>query len=97
MFIPLKNLIPQALRRNKIAPQVEATLVLKEFNKIAQAVWGEKFNQYAKALYLKDKVLTVAVLSSIMVTEVRLNKNNLINSINTTFGYPAVKDIRLII
>lgn len=95
-FIPLKNLIPHALRRNKIAPQVEATLVLKEFNKIARLVWGDKINQQAKALYVKNKVLTVAVLSSVIASEIRLNKNNIINSINGSLGQLVVKDIRIL-
>lgn len=95
-FIPLKNLIPHALRRNKIAAQVEATLVLKEFNKIAKTVWGEQVMTDFKPLYVKDKILTIAVISAALATEIRLNKNNIINFINESFNQLVIKDIRIL-
>lgn len=95
-LIPIKRLIPQALRRNKIEPQIEATLILEEFNKIAEKVWGNKIHEEAKALYVKDRVLTLAVLSSTVASEIRLNKNNIINSINEYFKREVVKDIRIL-
>lgn len=96
-IIPIKNLIPQALRRNKIEPQIEATLILEEFNKIAERVWGDKIHEETRALYVKDKILTLAVLSSTVASEIRLNKNNILNSINEHFNKEVVKDIRILI
>jgi len=97
MTIPLKDLIPQALKRNKINSQVEATLILEEFNKIAETVWGQKIHDEIKALYVKNKILTLAALSSTVATEIRLNKNNIINSLNEKFDRETVKEIKIII
>jgi len=95
-FIPLKNLLRKTLIKNKISSQVEAALVLEEFNKIVIGVWGAKVISDAKALYVKDKILTIAVISPALATEIKLNKNNIIDSINETFGQLVIKDIRVL-
>lgn len=95
-LIPLKNLLPQALKKNKISAQVEASLVLEEFEKAAVKKWGEKIRNEAKAMYLKNKILYVAVLSSVVASELKMHTNYLITLINETTGNETVKDIRLL-
>lgn len=95
-LIPLKNLLPHSLKRNKIFAQVEAVQIIEEFNKIAKLAWGDDVDKEVKGLYVKDKVLTVAVLGSVVASEIRLNKSNIINSINEIFSQKVLTDIRLL-
>lgn len=95
-LIPLKNLLPHSLKRNKIFAQVEAVQIIEEFNKIAKLAWGKDVDQEVKALYVKDRVLTVAVLGSVVASEIRLNKGNIINSINEYFSQKVLTDLRII-
>ena len=95
-FIPLKNLLRKTLIKNKISSQVEAALVLEEFNKIVIGVWGPKVISDAKALYVKDKILTLAVISAALATEIKLNKKNIIDSLNDVFDKEVIKDLRIL-
>lgn len=77
--------------------QIEAALVLKQFEKELNKLMGEEISEKAKAVSLKNQVLTVAVLSSAMASEVKLREAELIESINRFFEREVVKSLRFIV
>lgn len=77
--------------------QVEAALVVKKFDEIAIEIWGAEIAKEIKALYIKDKILTVAVLSSAMSSELRFQENEIIKKLNQHFDKELVYKIRFLI
>jgi hypothetical protein len=56
--------------------------------------WGEEGKKLAKAIYVKNGVLVIACLSSIMAAEIRLKEQGLLNRINNKYGEMQVKKVR---
>jgi len=97
MFQPIKNLLPKSLERSKIGRQVEISMILEEFNRVVEKILGEKATRRIKPLYLKNKVITVATLSSVLAQELKLNEEKIIKKINEKFGREIVLKLRYLI
>ena len=95
MWLPLSNLIPPALRKAGIAGQVNNSIVCEEFNKIAGAILGE-MAQRAQAVYLKNRELHVAVLSSVVSSELKLYEQDILKALADKFGAGKVERIRFL-
>jgi hypothetical protein len=96
-FTPIGSLIDKALDRTGIRRQVQATLILDKFNNLCYQKWGDKAEGKVKALYVKNKVLTVACLNSSLAQEIQLNAHIFIKEINKNFGEAEVERIRFVL
>jgi len=97
MFHPLKNLLPKSLERSKIGRQVEIAMVLEEFTKVVSQMFGEKTGKKVRPMYLKNKIITVATLSSVLAQELKLNEIKIIKKINEKFGREVVERLRYLV
>lgn len=77
--------------------QIEAALVLKQFEKELKKLMGEEIGEKVKAVSLKNQSLTVAVLSSVMASEIKLREPDIIEAINRFFDREVVKSLRFIL
>lgn len=80
-----------------LKPKIEAAMICNKFNELAVSVWGEKVRHRIRAMYIKDKILTVACLSSVLAQEVRLKELNLTRKINANFQAEVVDKIRILV
>ncbi|MCD4705096.1 DUF721 domain-containing protein [bacterium] len=92
-FIDLKNLLPQSLARNKIKPQIEATNVLVESQKIIEQVWGKEVGRLVEPKYVKEKNLHIRCSSATAANALGLAKKKLIEEINKACQEELIKDI----
>jgi len=92
-FSSLANILNSQVRQKGLAPQIVATLVCEEFDKIIKEKWSGKMQNRVKALYLKNKILTIASLSSVFAQEIRLHEAEIIKKINDQFP-SAVERLR---
>lgn len=97
MFIPLKNLLEKNLKKSGISRQVEAALVLEKFEKVVGELISQEMTKRVKALVLKDKILGVAVLSSVAAAELKLREKQLLKIINQHFKKRVVDKLRFMI
>ncbi|MFH1838428.1 MAG: DciA family protein [Candidatus Kuenenbacteria bacterium] len=97
MFHSLSKFLPLSLKKAKIEKQVEATMVCQEFDLIIQNIWDEKILDQVKAISLKDKVLTVAILSSVLASELQLRQEEIIKKINFKLKKNVVDRLRFLI
>ena len=96
-FSSISNVLSNTIKNQKgLAGQVTAALVCEEFDKIVRQKWGEIGAARVKALYLKDNVLTIASLSSVMAQEIKLNEREILSALNDKFK-GAVGRIRYVI
>ncbi|MFH0874014.1 MAG: DciA family protein, partial [Candidatus Komeilibacteria bacterium] len=63
---------------------------------IIDQLWSGKMKDRARALYLKDHVLTVAVLSPVLGQELKNREAEIIDYINEKIGAEAVDRLRYI-
>ncbi len=97
MFQQLSAFLPTALKKAKIEKQVEAVTVCQEFNQVIQNIWDEKIFEQVKVISYKNKILTVAILSSILASELHLKQEEIIKKINFKFKKNIVKQLYFLI
>ncbi len=95
-FSSLGDAIKKNVEKKGFAKQVEDTLILEEFNKIAKKIWDEEVAIEMKAMYIKNKVLSVAVLNSILSQEIKMRENLILGELARKFGKGKVNSIRSI-
>jgi hypothetical protein len=95
-FTPIGSLVNKALDRTGVRRQVEATVVLDKFNELCDKKWGEKTKGKVQAIHIKNKILTVACLNSVLAQEIQFNAHIFIKEINREFG-EVVERIRFLL
>lgn len=88
-----KELADQKSQKHKVWQQASESLVLTEANNLLPSVFGVQIDHLAQAVYLKKKVLTIAVLSDDVLAQVERKKIDFINLINQKFAGEVVKDL----
>jgi predicted nucleic acid-binding Zn ribbon protein len=96
MFQDLKSLLPKSIKRSGLGRAVEAAQVLKEYETILKEILPARAMDKIKPLYVKDRVLTVASLSSVIAQELGFKEAELVRKINAVFGQNVIEKIRYI-
>lgn len=97
MFLPLKNILSSAVRQKGLNKKIEAVLVLEEAQKILEQIFGSKIINKAKPIYLKNNVLVIAVLSSVVSQELKLRENEIVGKVNKKFGREIVRNLKFLV
>ncbi len=95
-FTSISKVIAKKFGRSPLAKSVTAALVCDEFNRLILDKWGKKIKDTARAMYLKDKTLTVACLSSVVAQEIKMKETELLNELKAKFGDGVVEKLRLL-
>ena len=95
MWQPLSGLISDSLKKSGIAKQVNDALICEEFNKIAAHILGEAA-EHCRAVYIKDRCLWVAVLSSSASNELKLYEADVLKAVAERFGPGRVEAVRFL-
>ncbi len=91
------NLIQQSVNKAGIGDQVGAAVVCDAFNKILKDVIGDKAEGRAKAMYIKNKTLSIAVMSSAMGQEIKLHEQEILEKLDKTAGKNKVERLRFLV
>ena len=93
----ISKFLSKRITQSGFSQQVKTSLIIEEFNKLINNIFGANLSKKIKPLYLKNNILNVACLSSAMAQEMNFKKAEIIEKINTKFGSNVVKDIRFVI
>ncbi len=93
----IKSLLSKRVRITGLAVNVEKALAIEEFNKVLKGYFGAIIIKKVKPLYIKNGILTVACLSSVMIQELGFKKEEIIKKINDKFAKEVIRDIRFIV
>ncbi|NMC51186.1 DUF721 domain-containing protein [Candidatus Kuenenbacteria bacterium] len=85
-FAAIGELLKNRVGKGHFNEKVVAALVCEEFDKIIFGIWGEKIKESAKALYLKNNILTVACLSPVVAQEIRIKEYEILEELNKKFA-----------
>jgi hypothetical protein len=92
----IKSIMHRNLAKSGISINVNTALIIDEIKKSLVEKYGVKILPKVKPLYIKNNILTIACLSSVLIQEITLNKQEIISRINNKFQQKALKDIRFI-
>jgi len=95
MWKGLSELLPQTLKRAGIEKSVSDAVVCDSFSDIAKNLIGESA-EHCKALYIKDSILWVAVLSSSVSSELSIYEHDIIQALSDEFGSGKVVKVRYV-
>lgn len=93
----IKKLIGRRVTNNGLAENIEKAMVIEAFSDLLATYFGQIISRKIKPLYIKNKILTVACLSSVVVQELNFKKAEMVSSINDKFQKEAIKDIKFVI
>jgi len=96
-FSSIKDVMNKSIKEKGLGPKVEVTLILAEFDVIAKKIWDKQVAEDMKALYVKNKILNVAVLNSILAQEIKMREQLILAELKKKFGAHKVIGIRVVI
>lgn len=96
MFQDLSSLLDKNIKRKGLRYQVEAAMALEHFSAIVDQLWSGKMKDRVRPLYVRDHVLTIAVLSPVLGQELRTREGEIIDYINQKIGAEAIDRLRYI-
>ena len=96
MWESLGSLIPKSIQKAGIEKSVSDAMVCEEFSKIAGHILGKASNK-CRAVYVKDRVLWIAVLSSSVSNELKIYEQDILRSFTDTFGPKRVVGLRFMV
>ncbi len=94
MFRDIGSLLPKSIKRAGLARQIKAAQVLKIYEEIVRQYLPDSLASKLKPLYVRDKTLTVASLSSVIAQEMRFKERELLEKINGALGAEVIEKIR---
>ncbi len=94
-FIPLGDALHDKMKGQKaLKNQVEASEAVEISEGVFIDLFGEDMAKHAKALFLKNRTLTVSCSSTAMANEIRLNQAQIVDAINEKLKKDEVDRIR---
>ena len=94
MLNKLSSSISFQVNRLGLGKEIEAARVCAFWDKIITEKFDQTASEKSKAIRFKDKILTVAVLSSVWAQEFQYNQQDIVEKINKKIGKEAVERIR---
>lgn len=94
MFIHLKDILSRHIEQSGISQQIEAAQAVEKFNEIIAEMFGKSILKRAKAMHLRNKILTVMCLSSVLTQEIYLKQKRIIKELNKRLGREAVSALK---
>jgi len=93
----ISKFLSKRITQSGFSQQVKTSLIIEEFNKLIIKIFGANLSKKIRPLYMRDNILTVACLSSVMAQEINFKKAEIIEKINKKFSSIAVKDIKFVL
>ena len=97
MLIPIGNLLGDAIKRNKIMPEMTATSAMGFFKDAARSIWGGQVSQNMNPEYIKNGSLAVRVAGNIYAQEIKFHEKELVAEVNLRAGRKIVERIRCLV
>jgi len=97
MLQTVGSLLPQSIRRSGIENQVLSAQIIQTFHEELKSLFGPRVLKRVQAKNLRHKVLTVAVLNSVLAQEIRLHEGEIITNINTKYKKNLVERLRYLL
>jgi hypothetical protein len=95
-FTPIKYTLNRNIQSSGLQGQVDGARVIELFSDVLRDVLGEQFMPKAKALYLKNRTLTISVTSPVIGQEVKLRESDIVKALNQKMEANLVDRLRFL-
>jgi predicted nucleic acid-binding Zn ribbon protein len=92
----IKNILSRRPDKSPLMRQVRAAMVLEMVKEFLIKEFGDKVLDKARPMYVKDKILNIACLSSVLSQEIRYKEQDILKLVNEEFGKNTVERVRYI-
>jgi len=93
MFVPIKSILSKGIAKPKTSKAFEEREIAIIYAGIAEEVLNKKAAQNSRALFLKNRILTVTVPSSVWACQLQFVREDIIKKINNLTGREMVERI----
>jgi len=93
-FTPVGKIIPHNIKKSGFGRQIEAAMILKEFEQILCSIFGDAVKFKIKVVSFKDGTVKLSSLSSILAQEIQLREKKILARLNQKFGQETVLKIK---
>ena len=97
VFQQIGNITAEFIKRYGISKQIKTSLTLEKFTQIANKILSKDIISEIKPVYLKNKVLAVACLSSIAAQELQYHEKDILDRLNMEMDDKIVEKIKYLI
>lgn len=97
MATKLGNLLQKTVNQAGIAEQVDAAMVCQECDQVVAELFGKGFQEKAKALYIKNGTVTIAVTSPVIGQELKMREAEIMEKVQKKAGKLEVKKLRFLV
>lgn len=92
----ISDILAKNIQKSGIKRQVDAARAVEYFQEIITDIWGASVAKKCQGLYVKDRALLVACVSSVIAQEVQLRQRIVITRLNDRLGGAVVDALRFI-
>ncbi|MCX6740249.1 MAG: DciA family protein [Candidatus Parcubacteria bacterium] len=92
----IKNLLSRRIRQSAIGRQVDQAMIIEFFAQLIKKKLGDNISRRLKPVYLKNKDIYIACVSSVIKQEIILRKAELLADVNEKFGPQTIMGIKFI-
>jgi len=92
----IKDVANSSLEKKGIKDQLQGSLIIAEANKLLVDFFGEDFQDKARAIYFKEGVLTIAVLSDDLFGQMKSQEEEFIAILNNKFADNIVSTLKFL-
>jgi len=97
MIVKINRLLLQkSVNKMGVGQQVQKALVMEEFMSLLEKKMNKNFANQLKPLYIKNQILNLSVMSSVLANEIRLHQEPILKKLNSKYKKTAVKEIRFL-
>ena len=93
----LKYLLQKSINKAGISKQVDAAVIIEECNRVLSDVLGSKIKDKARAMYVRNGTVSIAVTSSTVGQEIKLHEEEILAKLVKKAGQTKVEKIRFLV
>jgi len=91
----ISDLLNKRVKQSGLSNNIETALIIEEFERLIQQIFGYQIMERIKPIYIKKTVLYVPCYSSVLVQELSLQKDYFLSALTKKFGREVVTDIKI--
>ena len=95
MWKSLGDIIPSNLQKAGIKKSISDAMICEEFSTVATHILGPAAEK-CHAVYIKDHILWIAVLSDAVSNELKLYEQDILKALSESFGEHTVTQLRFL-
>lgn len=92
----IRDITHRSIQQKGMGHKLQEHLVVDYANQLMINFWGDRIRDKAQALYIKDFVLTMALLDEKLLSDITSRQAEYIDNINVKFGQSVVNSLRIL-